>query len=158
MKLTARLGTFLGAATLLTGVLSGTAEAAPASKSDITPMGGCTFGMLCGVVYNKLPSNYTVKIADFAGGSSTCSTWNAGSYKCTHWWLPSGKSSKDIRGTWSDTDGFMVESTYWVNDHGDGGDDPKKVGAFVWTKISNHELARCEERSGYGVFCEIDVL
>ncbi|TPQ17133.1 hypothetical protein [Streptomyces sporangiiformans] len=107
---------------------------------------------------NKLPSNYTVKIAYFGQGSAECRTWNAGKQTCKHWWLPGGKSSKDILGTWSDTDGFMVESTYWVNDHGDGGEDPKKVSGGTWTKISSHEIARCDERPAYGAFCEIDVI
>ncbi|MGW3660849.1 hypothetical protein ACWD6R_36675 [Streptomyces sp. NPDC005151] len=138
----------------VTGVLAFAAAlgAAPAAHA-----GGCTAKIVCGVVYNKLDSSYTVKIGDFGGGTSKCDAWNdsVGAYNCTHWWLPGGKSSKDIRGTLSDTDGFMVESSYWVSFHGGS---PTKVSGFVWTKINNTEYATCDERSSYGAFCTVSWL
>lgn len=92
-----------------------------------------------GDVDNDLPSSYTVKIAIFGSGSLSCSTWNAGSQRCTHWWLPSGTTDDGIR-PGMDTDGFMVEQPVLVV-------LPTGVGiridAFKWTKINDWEDVRC---------------
>ena len=69
-----------------------------------------------GDIRNDLPASYTVKIATFGGGSSSCRTWNAGTQRCTHWWLPSGKADEGTDGIrpGMDTDGFMVEQPVLV--------------------------------------------
>ncbi|MFC5824204.1 hypothetical protein [Nonomuraea insulae] len=92
-----------------------------------------------GDVRNDLPSSYTVKIGTFGGGTSTCKTWNAGSQRCYHWWLPSGRDDDGIR-PGMDTDGFMVEQPVLVVLRTGVG---IHVAAFSWTKISDLESVRC---------------
>ncbi|MEV4172370.1 hypothetical protein [Nonomuraea sp. NPDC049709] len=100
-----------------------------------------------GDIRNDLPASYTVKIATFGGGSSSCRTWNAGTQRCTHWWLPSGKADEGTDGIrpGMDTDGFMVEQPVLVV-------LPTgvaiRVAAFTWTKISDFEDVHCSVSGG----------
>lgn len=102
-----------------------------------------------GDVDNDLPASYTVKIATFGGGSSTCQTWNAGAQRCTHWWLPSGQTDDGIR-PGMDTDGFMVEQPVLVVLPSGAG---IRVAAFSWTKIGDLDNVRCY--LGPGATCVI---
>lgn len=108
-------------------------------------------GFFDGDVSNRLPSQYTVKIATFGGGSSSCYAFNHNtSYSCTHWWLPSGKADDQIRGSNFDTDGFMVESSYRAKIYNGNGAllINQMVPAFQWTKIRSGANANCELVSG----------
>jgi hypothetical protein len=95
----------------------------------------CAHGS-CGEVRNKLPRTFTVKAAVFGEGPERCVTYNAGGFPCRTYWLPSGKSSKDV-GV-EDADGFMVESTYQVG-HIAG----TTVPGFTWTRIASPLTAFC---------------
>jgi hypothetical protein len=111
-------------------------------------------GWADGDITNNLPSSYTVKIADLGNGQMPgCSTWNAGWFTCTHWWLPSGKADGQIGlGSNFDTDAFMVENRSYlliapnVN---------VWRGAGVWTKISDFSNVSCDESNGSAV-CIVD--
>lgn len=96
-------------------------------------------GAFDGDVTNKLPSSYTVKIADLGGGGSSCKTWNAGTFNCTHWWLPTNKADDQIKGSNFDTDAFMVEQQVLVYNFGTA----IRVPAFTWTKIPDGSNVNC---------------
>jgi hypothetical protein len=92
-----------------------------------------------GDVRNELPSSYTVKVATFGSGSSSCPTWNSGTQRCTHWWLPSGMTDDGIR-PGMDTDGFMVERRVLVVLPGGVA---RYVDPFVYTRIGDPADVRC---------------
>ncbi|WP_155350119.1 hypothetical protein [Acrocarpospora pleiomorpha] len=99
----------------------------------------CTLGF-CGTVKNNLPSYYTVKVARFGVGNETCWTYNAGSFTCQTYWLPSGKSSSDI-GV-KDADGFMLEQPFR---HGILG---QVLPAYTWVKIPSIATVWCNLLNG----------
>jgi hypothetical protein len=125
------------------------------ARRAVTVMAACLLGATVltatpahagnrGDVRNDLPSSYTVKIATFGGGTSSCSTWNSGTQRCTHWWLPSGNTDDGIR-PGMDTDGFMVEQQVLVV-------LPTGVAlwvpAFTWTRIGDLEDVHCRMNPG----------
>ncbi|GAB1818285.1 hypothetical protein [Herbidospora sp. RD11066] len=107
---------------------------APASAEE------CGYGF-CGKVKNNLPGYFTVKVARFGVGSETCWTYNAGSFTCQTYWLPSGKLSSDI-GV-KDADGFMIESPF-VHGYIGGTSLP----AYTWVKIPSNITAFCSLLNG----------
>ncbi|GAA4577318.1 hypothetical protein GCM10023193_80530 [Planotetraspora kaengkrachanensis] len=116
-------------ALLLFSALFSVLAAAPAHART------CAYGF-CGEVRNTLPRSFTVKAAAFGEGSERCATYNAGGFPCRTYWLPSGKSSKDV-GV-EDADAFMVTSTYQV-----GRIAGTTVPGFTWTRITSPLTAFC---------------
>lgn len=115
-------------------------------ETSVGPYGECTLIIVCGTVWNYLPSNYSIKVARFGVGTSSCTTWNAGTQKCTIYSLPSNKSSKDIG--IADADGYTNSSGWYYT----GG---TKRNANVWTKITDAQSATCVEQR-VGAVCTIN--
>ncbi|MBU8856081.1 MULTISPECIES: hypothetical protein [Micromonospora] len=118
----------------------------PTPDSSVRPYGECTLIVVCGTVWNFLPSYYSIKVARFGVGTSSCATWNAGTQKCTIYSLPSNKSSKDIG--IADADGYTNSSGWYYT----GG---TKRSANVWTKITDAQSATCVEQR-VGAVCTIN--
>ncbi|MFD7446935.1 hypothetical protein [Streptomyces sp. NPDC059909] len=125
-------------ATTLLAATAGLVVFSPASQANA---GECSLGFLCGYVQNKLPSSYTMKIAQLGMGTETCRT-EEGTFTCKTYWLPSGKTSKDI-GV-KDADALTVENAAWTTNN-----NRTWFAAGAWEKISNVESRLCVVEGGH---------
>jgi hypothetical protein len=151
MSGTAQLRRFFSAAIALSVLAFVVVLAQPARPAEAA---GCLPLNICGTVVNHLPSSYTVKVAEFGVGSERCATWNAGTITCRTYWLPSGKSTVDIKGANWDADGVMVERSYaWANYLANVPIVERVVPGFTWSKITTVQSAECVTSSTYGAMC-----
>jgi hypothetical protein len=136
--------------------LDGTAPGGKEAMFDEDPSGPTTNGAFDGDVTNRLPSNYTVKIATFTPPNlpERCSVHGGATYNCRTYWLPSGRADDQINGRNWDTDGFMVEQDYIVERW--AGTSQTRVPGFRWTRISSIENATCFLDGGSTPICEVE--
>ncbi|MFB7287334.1 hypothetical protein [Actinacidiphila glaucinigra] len=122
----------------LLAAAAGLVVLAPAPQANA---GTCTLGFICGYVGNRLPSSYTVKVAELGVGSETCRT-EEGTFTCKTYWLPSGKQSKDI-GV-KDVDALTVENAAWTTNN-----NSTWFAAGAWEKISDIQGRWCYVEDGH---------
>ncbi|WP_433240009.1 hypothetical protein ACQPYK_33705 [Streptosporangium sp. CA-135522] len=142
MRLRNRTARLLAAVMMLAGVFVATNAIAPPAA-----LAGAF-----GTVENRLPSNYTLKVARFlSGGTSSCNIWNPSggndgsanvvraTWSCNVRWLPSGKSSDNEFGWFYDADGIMIESSYVYHDTSWA----QSPSAFMWTRFHDTDRVIC---------------